>query len=93
MAAILPGSSVLQPLLQLERTAEGRLHRHLLVEREADEERERLAGEQLVRFVDACVVEAVGMRRRHEADPTTRPRALGAQVAARSLAGGQAVSA
>jgi hypothetical protein len=55
-----------EPPAQLERRREGALERHLLVEREPDEERERLAREQLVRLVVAGEVEPVGLRRRHE---------------------------
>ena len=60
-----------EPLLQPERAEERLLHCHLLVEREADEERERILGEQRVGFVVARVVQPVGLRRsRHADDPT-----------------------
>ncbi len=42
-----------QPLLQLERAEERRRHRHLLVEREADQQCERVARDQRVRFLVA----------------------------------------
>ncbi len=35
-------------LADLERSREGGLHRHLLIEQHADEERERIVGEELV---------------------------------------------
>jgi hypothetical protein len=43
-----------------ERTRERLLHGHLLVEREADQERHRVGGDQLVRLVGVGEVEAVG---------------------------------
>ena len=42
-----------EPLLDLERPGERGLHRHLLVEREPDQQCERVGGEQLVRLVVA----------------------------------------
>jgi len=51
-------------LLQGERPGEGLLHGHLLVEREADQQRERVAREQLVRVGIGCEVQCVG----HHAD-------------------------
>ena len=40
-----------EPLLQAERPCERLLHRHLLVEREADEQRERILRDERVRLV------------------------------------------
>ena len=48
------------PLLQLVRARERRLDRYLLVESEADQERERLAREQLVRLVGVGEVDRGG---------------------------------
>jgi hypothetical protein len=48
------------PLLQLERACERGRNGHLLVEGEADEERERLAREQPVRLVRVGEVERLG---------------------------------
>ena len=53
-----------ESLLYLQRSGERRLHRHLLVEREADQQRQRLAGQQPVGFVVAGEVESVGRGRR-----------------------------
>jgi hypothetical protein len=50
------------PVLQLHRARKGLLHRHLLVEREADEQRQRVGGVQAVGLVVAGVVESVGRR-------------------------------
>ena len=44
----LAGVEAAQPLLQLQRAEERRRHRHLLVEHEPDQERERLRGDQRV---------------------------------------------
>ena len=54
------GSSVPSRCLSLSGPANACLHRHLLVEREPDEERERIRGEQPVRLVVVREVEAVG---------------------------------
>ena len=54
------GIEVADPALQLHRSAEGLLHGHLLVEREADEEGQRIGGEQPVGLVVAGEVELVG---------------------------------
>jgi hypothetical protein len=54
--------------LQLERARERFLHRNLLVEDEADEEGERLLGEEGVGLVIAREVEAVRPGRSHETD-------------------------
>ena len=51
-----------EPLAQHERPRERLLHRHLLVEREADEQRERVLDEQHVGLVVVGEVEAVGQR-------------------------------
>ena len=51
--------------LELERARKGFLHRHLLIEDEANEERERLLGEERVGLVIAGEVEAVGSSGRH----------------------------
>ena len=48
-----------EPPLQLERPRERLLHRDLLVEREADQQRDGVAGEQRVRLVVGREVEAV----------------------------------
>jgi hypothetical protein len=49
-----------EPLLERERPHE-RLHdRHLLVEREADQQRERILGDQRVRLVGVGEVQAIG---------------------------------
>jgi len=53
-------------LLDLERPGERGLHRHLLVERESDQERHRLLREQHVGVVVAREVEGV----RHGSDAT-----------------------
>ena len=52
-----------EPLLQLQRPGERRLHGHLLVEREADQQRERLVREQLVRFASPVKWSASGTPR------------------------------
>jgi hypothetical protein len=57
------GVEVPEPPLQLERAEERRRHRHLLVEREPDQERERVACVERVGLVVAREVEAVGHRR------------------------------
>ena len=49
-----------EALLQLERPQERRRHRHLLVEREPDEERERILRDELVRLVRVGEVERLG---------------------------------
>ena len=49
-----------EPLLQLERAGERGRNRHLLVEDEPDEERQRLGGEQLVRLGVPGEVQRVG---------------------------------
>ena len=49
-----------EPLLQLQRSREGGLHRHLLVEGEADQQRQRLLGKQHVCFLVAGEVQGVG---------------------------------
>ena len=49
-----------EALLQLERAGERDRHRHLLVEREADEQRERLARDQGIRLGVAGEVQHVG---------------------------------
>ena len=54
-----------EPLLDLERAGESGRHRHLLVEREADEERHRLRGQELVRLVAVREVQPVGGGDRH----------------------------
>ena len=54
--------------LELAGPGEGLLHGHLLVEREPDEERERVAGEERVRLVVVGEVEPVG-RGRHRSLP------------------------
>ncbi len=59
-AGDLGGVEAAEALLQLERPGEGLLHRHLLVEHEADEERERLGRDQLVRLGVPGEVERVG---------------------------------
>ena len=59
-AGDLRGVEPAEPLLQLERAGERGRNRHLLVEDEADQERERLGGEQLVRLGIAGEVERVG---------------------------------
>ena len=51
---------VAEPPLELERSGESRLHRHLLVEAEADQERERISGEERVGLVVAREVDARG---------------------------------
>ena len=56
----LPRVECAQTLADLERPRERRLHRYLLVEREADEERERVGRDQPVGRVVAAEVEAVG---------------------------------
>ena len=61
-------------LLQLERACERGLHRDLLVEREADEERERLTGDQLVRLVRVGEVERLGHDRMLEESLCRGPR-------------------
>ena len=48
------------PLLQLERSGEGGLHGDLLVEREPDQERQRITGEELVGLVRVREVERLG---------------------------------
>ncbi len=48
-----------EPLLHLQRAREGHGHRHLLVEREADQQRQRLLGEQPVGLVVPGEVEPV----------------------------------
>ena len=63
---------VAEPLLQLERSREGGLHRHLLVEREADQQRQRVSRQQRVRLWIAGEVER-GRRGRHEADTSPSP--------------------
>ena len=51
-----------EALLQHERSRERFLHGHLLVDREADEQRERVACEQLTRRLVGCEVERGGPR-------------------------------
>ena len=51
-AAISRRVEAAEPLLQLQRAAEGGRDGHLLVEDEADQERERVARDQLVRLAD-----------------------------------------
>ena len=51
---------VAESALQLQRSAERLLHGHLLVEREADQQRQRIGGEQPVGLVVAGEVELVG---------------------------------
>jgi hypothetical protein len=53
-----------EPLEQHPRTGEGLLHRDLLVEREADEQRHRLGDEQAVGLVVAGEVESIGRHAR-----------------------------
>ena len=57
IAAMRRRVEVAEPLLQLEWPCEGGLHGHLLVEREADQQRERVAREQRVRLGVAGEVE------------------------------------
>jgi hypothetical protein len=59
-----------EPLFQLERAGEGGLHRHLLVERESDQQRERLARQERIRLGIAREVDRV--RRAHEHDRNRR---------------------
>ena len=63
--AISRGVERAEPALELERAGEGLLDGHLLVEDEADQERDRLLGEERVGLVVAREVEAIGARRRH----------------------------
>jgi hypothetical protein len=49
-----------KPLLQLQRAKERDQNGHLLVEREADEERERVTGDELVRLVVVGEEESIG---------------------------------
>jgi hypothetical protein len=58
--------------LELERAAERLLHGDLLVEREADQERHRVAAEQFVRLRIAREVQGIRLRDRHEGDPIAR---------------------
>src|SRR6185503_641609 len=51
-----------QPLLQLQGAEERRRHRHLLVEHEPDQERQRLGGDQPVGLVVPGEVESVRRR-------------------------------
>ena len=54
-----------QSLLDLERTAERRLHGDLLIEREADQQRERFLGDERVGLVAVREVQALRGRDRH----------------------------
>jgi len=54
-----------QPLLDLQRPAERGLYGHLLVEREPDQQRERLLRDQCVGLVVAGEVEPVGCGHGH----------------------------
>ena len=54
-----------EPLLELERAGERGRHGHLLVEREADQQRERVLRDERVGLVVAREVEAVGHRSYH----------------------------
>jgi hypothetical protein len=56
----LRGVEAAEPALEVERAVERLLHRHLLVEHEADQERQRVAGEQGVRLGVTGEVERVG---------------------------------
>ena len=73
IAAIARRVEVAEPLPQLERAEERRLHGHLLVEREPDQERERVACDERVGLVVAGEVEAVGHRRDRIACGSGRP--------------------
>jgi hypothetical protein len=68
-----------EPPGELERRGERLLHRYLLVEEEADQKRERLAGEKLVRLVVLREVEAVGSDGRH-APILCRPQLAAARL-------------
>ena len=58
--------------LKLERAGEGLLHGDLLVEREADEQRHRVRGDQLVGFVGLGEVQAIGHVRSYPAGEAGR---------------------
>ena len=57
------GVQMTQSVAELQRAAEGLLDRDLLVEREPDEQRERLLDQQSVRLVVAGEGQSVGGRR------------------------------
>ena len=67
LGGVRPGDAgrvqVTQPAAELQRAAEGLLDRDLLVEREPDEERERLLDQQAVGLVVAGEGKSVGGRR------------------------------
>src|SRR5207248_491436 len=64
-ARALLGVAAADPLPQHPRAGERRLHRHLLVERESDQEREWVARDERVDVVVAREVEPLGTRGSH----------------------------